>query len=102
MMKNYVARKKREESKVYLNTFMSNSSKLIEDFKAFQSKKCVKSRTFNFWNRYVKMVCILRDLRRADREGDWDLHLHSVQAVLPLFAGCDRINSDGDLCFLGI
>ena len=29
---------------------------------------------------------------RADREGNWDLHLHSVQAILPLFAGCDRIN----------
>ena len=40
----------------------------------------------------MKMVSILRDLVRADREGNWDLHLHSVQAILPLFAGCDRIN----------
>ena len=38
------------------------------------------------------MVSILRDLVRADLEGTWDLHLQSVQAVLPLFAGCDLIN----------
>ena len=38
------------------------------------------------------MVSILRDLVRADCEGTWDLHLQSVQAVLPLFARCDRIN----------
>ena len=41
---------------------------------------------------YVKMVSILRDLVRADCKGTWDMHLQSVQAVLPLFAGCDRIN----------
>ena len=49
MMKKYVARKNRDESKVHLNTFMPNSSKLIDDFNAFQSKKCVKSETFTFW-----------------------------------------------------
>ena len=39
------------------------------------------------------MVAVLRDLVRADREGDWSLHLQSVQTVLPLFAACDRTNS---------
>jgi len=33
-----------------------------------------------------------RDLVQADREGSWMLHLHSVQTVLSLFAGCDRVN----------
>ena len=33
-----------------------------------------------------------QDLIRADREGNWPLHLHSVQALLPLFAVFDRIN----------
>ena len=46
----------------------------------------------NSWDRFVKMVSILRDLVRADCKGTWDMHFQSVQAVLPLFAGCDRIN----------
>ena len=44
----------------------------------------------NSWDRFVKMVSILRDLVRADCKGTWDMHFQSVQAVL--FAGCDRIN----------
>ena len=35
------------------------------------------------------MVSILRDLVRADCKETWDMHLQSVQAVLPLFAGCE-------------
>ena len=71
---------------------MSTSSRLIDDLNAFRSERCEVSETFAFWDRFVKMVSILRDLVRADREGTWDLHLQSAQAVLPLFAGCDRIN----------
>ena len=71
---------------------MSTSSRLIDDFNAFKSERCKVSETFAFWDRFVKMVSILRDLVRADREGTWDLHLQSFQAVLPLFAGCDLIN----------
>ena len=32
------------------------------------------------------MVRLTKDLVRADREGDWHLHLQSVEAVLPYFA----------------
>ena len=71
---------------------MSTSSRLIDDFNAFRSERCEVSETFAFWDRFVKMVSILRDLVRADCKGTWDMNLKSVQAVLPLFAGCDRIN----------
>ena len=92
LMKSSVAEKNREESRAHLEAFMSTSSRLIDDFNAFRSERCEVSETFAFWDRFVKMVSILRDLVRADREGTWDLHLQSVQAVLPLFARCDRIN----------
>jgi len=39
-----------------------------------------------------EMVSILKDLVRADREGNWQLHLQSIQSALPIFAGCDRTN----------
>ena len=61
-------------------------------FQCLRSERCEVSETFVFWDRFVKMVSILRDLVRADCEGTWDLHLQSVQAVLPLFARYDRIN----------
>ena len=88
LMKSSVAEKNREGSRAHIEAFMSISSRLIDDFNAFRSERCEVSETFAFWGRFVKMVSILR----ADREGTWDLHLRSVQAVLPLFAGCDRIN----------
>ena len=92
LMKSSAAEKNREESRAHLEAFMSTSSRLIDDFNAFRSERCEVSETFAFWDRFVKMVTILRDLVRANREGTWDLHLRSVQAVLPLFAGCDWIN----------
>ena len=92
LMKSSVAEKNREESRAHLEAFMSASSRLIDDFNAFRSERCEVSETFAVWDRFVKMVSILRDLVRANCKGTWDMHLQSVQAVLPLFAGCDRIN----------
>ena len=92
LMKSSVAEKNREESRAHLEAFMSTSSRLIDDFNAFRSERCEVSETFAFWDRFMNMVSILRDLVRADCKGTWDMHLQSVQAVLPLFAGCDRIN----------
>lgn len=92
LMKSSVSEKKQEESRAHLEAFISISSKLIDDFNAFRSDRCEVSETFAFWDQFVKMVSILRNLVRADREGNWDLHLQSLQATLPLFAGCDRIN----------
>lgn len=92
LLKNSVAEKKREESKVHLEAFMSNSEVMVEDFNKFRCQRSATSETFTFWDHFVRMVAVLKDLVRADREGDWKLHLQSVQSVLPLFAGCDRVN----------
>ena len=35
---------------------------------------------------------ILRDLTRSFREGDWNLHLSSVQRAIPLCFAFDRVN----------
>ena len=54
--------------------------------------QCTQSETFSYWNTVINMVHILKDLVRADREGNLELHLRSIQLALPMFAGCDRIN----------
>ena len=71
---------------------MSNSDVLIKDFDEFRCQSSAASETFSYWDQFVSMVAVLKDLVRTDREGDWKLHLQSVQSVLPLFAGCDRVN----------
>lgn len=92
LMKAAVAGKKRDESKGHLSEFLSTASTMIDEFIAFKPERCQMSETFAFWERFVQMTSLLKDLVRADREGNWELHLNSVQAVLPLFAGCDRVN----------
>jgi hypothetical protein len=38
------------------------------------------------------MVSLAKDLVRADREGNWQLHIETVEAVLPYFAAFDSTN----------
>ena len=59
-------------------------------FNTFKHKKC--ENTFAYWNQFVEMVSLLRDLIRADREGNRSLHLHSLKSILPSFAQFDRTN----------
>ena len=91
-MKDAVSERKRDVSKEYLESFLSTSTTMLDDFHEFRREKMEMSETFTFWDRFIQMVGVLKDLVRADREGNWELHLNSVQAALPLFAGCDRIN----------
>ena len=58
----------------------------------FRNERYEVSETFAFCDRFVKLVSILRDLVMDDRECNWDLHLQSIQAVLPLFGDGDRIS----------
>ena len=46
-----------------------------------------------FWMSYVDFVeDILLGLIRASREGDWDLHLYSIRALIPWSFAYDRVN----------
>ena len=61
-------------------------------FENFRKTKCQISETFYYWNNFLKMVQQLRNLLRADREGNWNLHLHAVKEIMPLFSVFDRTN----------
>ena len=80
------------QSKLHLADFLEDSAPLIEEFKKFKAEKCEASETFQYWDTFTEMAGRLKDLLRADREGNWDLHLDVVQKVLPDFATCDRTN----------
>ena len=45
-----------------------------------------------FWNSYLEMVSTLLSLIRVTREGNWELHLECIKAVLPWFFAYDHTN----------
>ncbi|KAK3744094.1 hypothetical protein QZH41_005421, partial [Actinostola sp. cb2023] len=53
-----------------------------------ESKRCSmkNKRTAVLWIQYMRMVDILRRFIKAERTGNWDLHLQSVYDMLPFFA----------------
>lgn len=44
-----------------------------------------QSRTGKLWVEYLKQVSLIRCFIRAERTGDWDLHLHTVSEMIPMF-----------------
>ena len=65
---------------------------MIESFQKFKNEGCNLSETFQYWDRFIALVKILKNLVRVDREGDWNHHLHTVQCILPCFALFDCVN----------
>ena len=51
-----------------------------------------KSQMCNYFEIFLNMVELLKDLVAADREGDWEAHLLAVQNTLPIFRKFDSIN----------
>ena len=43
-------------------------------------------RTAKLWLQYIEMIGILQMFIKAERTGDWALHLQTIQAMLPYFA----------------
>ena len=44
-----------------------------------------RSRTAKMWMNYVKYVSLIRLFMRAERTGDWNLHLYCISEMIPLF-----------------
>jgi hypothetical protein len=89
--KEEVAAKNRDKSKTVLDLFAETSDALLNDFKHFRAENSSHSESVDYWDKFIQMVHILRDLIRADREGDWKLHLHSLKVIF-LFAAFNRTN----------
>lgn len=85
-MKDSISTKNKAESKEFLSAFLSSSDELFSDFEAFKIEGRSKSETFLFWDKFIQMVELAKMLVRADREGDWQLHVQTVEAMLPYFA----------------
>ena len=58
----------------------------------FRLKLSEQSPTFKFWDNLIDAIQILLLNLRAEREGDWDLHLKSIVSTLPYYAVADKVN----------
>ena len=61
-------------------------------FQDFKDESRTKSKTFAFWEDYGHMVKLLLQFIKAERTGNWELHLLSVSAMVPYFFAMDRLN----------
>jgi hypothetical protein len=61
---------------------------LLDDFDTSQSD-CP---TFTYWRQYMEMIAILLGFIRAEREGNWELHMERFSRMLPYFASYDHTN----------
>lgn len=69
---------------------LAKLSKMLEEAK----EKCRdNSRTSCVWIQYMTMVDILKNYIRAERTGDWKMHLKSMKDILPYFAAAGRASS---------
>ena len=51
-----------------------------------EKKRNKASRTDRLWLQYMKMVDILKGFLRAEKTGNWGMHLSSMKEMLPYFA----------------
>lgn len=73
---------------------MLTSDAFLQLLKGYEEfvKKTSTNQTFTFWGTYIEMVENRLQFIRATREGNWALHLSTVQCMLPWFFACDKVN----------
>lgn len=64
----------------------------INDFKDYVDKCSRENVMYGFWSSYLDMMQLFLLFLRATREGNWDLHLSTVQEMIPWFFSYGRIN----------
>jgi hypothetical protein len=74
------------------NMEMENTEELINNFRKKIELLSKTSRTAKLWLQYWDMVELIRLYIRAQRTGDWELHLHCVLQMLPYFHAAGHLN----------
>lgn len=91
-MQKSLATKDREESQKFLKLLQDKPLKLTDDFNNFIQLSCSSYKTFKYWNTFLEIVTLVENLIRSDREDNGDLHILTVEELLPLFAVVDATN----------
>ena len=84
-LKASIAKKERELKKTHLQSFIVCSDQLANDFEEFKAVGKLKRETFEYRDTFIQMVSLLKDIIRADRERNLNLHLQTAQVCFPVF-----------------
>ena len=74
---------------VYTSEELIKLEKLLHRYQEFLAEK---SPTARLWLQYLEYVNTLKIFIRAERIGDWNLHLIAIKKMLNLFAATGHIN----------
>lgn len=66
--------------------------KLNQDFLEFEKECETKSELCQFFGVWLELVAIIKNAVISEREGNWSLHVATVEDSMPIFAECDCIN----------
>ena len=58
----------------------------------FSKQKAVTSAQCKFWEEYLRITGFIKDLIKADRDGNFLLHIQTMISLCPVFGGCRAIN----------
>ena len=62
------------------------------DLENLKRELSVNSRTAKLWIKYVDYISIIKMFIRAERTGNWNMHLNAAQKMLNLFAATGHMN----------
>ncbi|EDO31927.1 predicted protein [Nematostella vectensis] len=82
----------RDNTSQNLEVLECDIEKLAASLGKFKEEASLQSKTFDFWMRYMSMVKLLLQFIKAERTGNWELHLASTAAMIPHFFSMDRPN----------
>ena len=65
---------------------------LTENLQQLKDELCRVSRTSKLWIQYISYIEVLKLFIRAERTGNWNLHLVAISKMINLFAATGHIN----------
>ena len=75
-----------------LEEFQKKNNQLKKDFSIFTEKCKNTLQICYYFEHFLYMVSLLKQLIAADRNGNWESHLQTVQRILPIFSEFDSIS----------
>ena len=93
-LRNVLSKKDSQNAKGKLNEMLADTSfaTLFTEFESFIQNICHISENCKYFENCLYLISLVKNLVRADRSGEFLLHVKTVGELLPLFIGCDGIN----------
>ncbi|CAL4173074.1 unnamed protein product, partial [Meganyctiphanes norvegica] len=89
---NKLSGKAKESCPREFNTVVGMLDKLQEDFQKFQKTCEERSGLCEYLGQWLKMVAITKNVVVSEREGNWDLHVATIDNFQRVFCEMDSYN----------